>query len=149
MKAVAAILFILGCGWALLAWMVVLLPVGILMPEYRYQSHGIAFSLIGSLLALLGYWIWFGWGFRWRKGRYPLVSDRQFWMISLTAHLLWAMAIPFGYQETIAEFWRHGDMLPFRSWIVLNIGVAVVGLLFGSGRPARPDNRAEQTTEAD
>jgi len=127
MKPIVAILFVLGCVWALLAWMVVLMPIGILMPKYQYQSHDVAFSLLGSILSLVGYWIWFGWGFRWKTGRYPLVSEKSFWAISFVTHIFWAVAIPFGYEETIIEFWRQGDALPFRSWIVINVVVATIG----------------------
>ena len=144
MKTIVAILFILGIGWALLAWMVVLLPIGFFMPEYRYQSHDVAFSVVGSFLALTGYWIWFGWGYRWKTGRYPLVSSRSFWTISLLNHALWAVAIPFGYEETVAEFWAHGDTLPFRSWIVVNITVAIIGLFSEGGNPKFRNNKAEQ-----
>jgi hypothetical protein len=128
MKIIAAILFILGCGWALLAWMVVLLPLGIFIPDYRYQSHDVVFALLGSFLGLVGYWLWFCWGFRWKTGRYPLVSARSFWAISLLIHILWALTIPFGYSEAVAEFWSRGDALPFRVWIPTNIVAAVVGL---------------------
>jgi len=144
MKLAVAILFVLGIGWALLAWMVVLLPMGIVMPEYRYQSHDIAFSLIGSFLALIGYWIWFGWGVRWMTGRYPLVSARSFWTISLLNHALWAVAIPFGYEETITEFWKHGDVLPFRSWIVINVVVALAAIFTDSDRSSQNQTNAEQ-----
>ncbi len=147
MKPIVALLFILGCGWALLAWMVVLLPIGIFMPVYQYQAHDIAFSLIGSFLAVIGYWIWFGWCFRWKTGRYPLVCPRTFWIISFAAHSLWAIAIPFGYEETIAEFWSHGDTLPFRSWIVLNIAIAVTGVFFDSVGDSRCNQRAQQDAD--
>lgn len=146
MKPIVAILFLLGCGWALIAWMVVLLPTGIFIPVYDYQPHDIAFSLIGSFLAIIGYWIWFGWGFRCKTGRYPLVRSRTFWTISLVTHSLWAITIPFGYEETIAEFWSHGDTLPFRSWIALNIVIAAVGIFFDSKSDFRGNQRAQQAT---
>ena len=118
--------------------MLVLLPMGIVMPEYQYQAHDVGFSLVGAVLALVGYWIWIGWGMRWRTGRYPLVSGRRFWTISLLCHALWAVAIPFGYEKSIVGFWKHGDVLPFRSWIALNIVVASVAI-FTDGEEAVPD----------
>lgn len=145
MKTIVAILFILGIGWALLAWSVVLLPIGTLMPGYRYQSHDTMFSLTGSALALIGYWIWFGWGFRWKTGRYPLVSNRIFWGVSFLIHLLWAFAIPFGYKETVVEFWKQGDALPFRSWIIINLAIAVTGFFIDSTRQSSKTEEAEQS----
>lgn len=144
MKTIVAILFVLGCGWALLAWMVVLLPIGILMPEYRYQSHDIVFSLQGSALSIVGYWIWFGWGFRWKTGRYPIVSAKLFWTIALLTHILWAVAIPFGYNETITEFWMQGDVLPFRSWVGINIVVAIVGFFIEGQSSTTQQQEAQQ-----
>ena len=144
MKTIVAILFILGCGWAFLAWMVVLLPIGIIILEYSYQLHDIAFSLLGSALSLVGYWIWFGWGFRWKTGRYPVVSAKTFWTISLVTHILWALAIPFGYKETITEFWLHGDTLPFRSWIGITIVVAIIGLFIETHGATSHQTKAQQ-----
>ena len=135
MRTLTAILFVLGCGWALVAWVVVVLPVGILLPPYRYTPHDTAFSIAGSILALIGYWIWFGWGFRWKTGRYPMVSQGTFWMISLCIHLVWAFALPFGCKESFEKFWSHGHTLPFRSWILINIIISIIALLMGPENP--------------
>jgi len=128
MKTLIAILFILGSGWALLAWAVLLMPVGIFIPSYRYDDHAVSFSLIAFALALAGYWIWFGWGFRWKTGRYPLVSSQSFWILSVLVHWFWAWAIPYGYEKTLMEFWTTGGALPFRSWIAINVIVGMVAL---------------------
>ena len=157
MKPLVAILFILGIGWALLAWTVVLSPLGIIMPEYRYQSGDVAFSILGASLSIIGYWIWFGWGFYLRTGRYPLTSSRQFWSVSLANHVLWAFAIPFGvvvfvrddfssYGQTFVEFWREGQNLPFRSWIGFNIVAAIIAIL--NSRPSQilTSTEAEQVS---
>ena len=152
MKPLVAILFILGIGWALLAWIIVLTPIGIIMPEYKFQSGDVAFSILGASLSIIGYWIWFGWGFYLRTGRYPLTSSRQFWSVSLAIHVLWAFAIPFGiivfvredissYGQRFVEFWRQGEYRAYGSWIGLNIVAAIVAIL--SNRPSQIQSNTE------
>ena len=160
MKPLVAILFILGIGWALLAWIIVLTPIGIIMPEYKFQSGDVAFSILGASLSIIGYWIWFGWGFYLRTGRYPLTSSRQFWSVSLAIHVLWAFAIPFGiivfqrkeissYGQTFVEFWRLEYYRAYSSWIGLNIVAAIVAILSNRPSQIQTSTEAEQGGRGD
>lgn len=144
MKTLTAILFILGLGWALIGWIVVLMPFGALDPSRGISGGETMWAIILSLLVLLGYAIWLGWGFRWLTGTYHFCGHRTFWISSLASHLLWAFLLPpaisaaWSIDETLQSFWCQpdeiwatGEGLPYRTWIVINVIVAIYSLIRG------------------
>jgi hypothetical protein len=132
MKPVAIMLFLLGCFWALLAWAFVLMPIGILIPSYHFQAHDVISSLIASTLSLVGYFVWFGWGFYWKNTRFPLLANSSFWMISLALHVLWLLAFPFLLETTYEELLKDTAMTCYLSWISINICLAAIFVTFGN-----------------
>lgn len=130
MKSVTIILFLLGCFWALICWAFVISPIGIFDPSYRFQTHDVFSSLLVSVLSIVGYYVWFGWGFYWKKNRFPWVTVSQFWTISLLVHVLWFLVFPFLLEISYAELLDIG-MGYYLGWIVINILVATVFLLTG------------------
>ena len=156
MKALTAILFILGLGWALIGWIVVLMPFGALDPSRGISGRETIWAIILSLLVLLGYAIWLGWGFRWLTGTYHFCGYRAFWLISLASHLLWAFILPpaisavWRIDESFHSFWSQpdevwttGEGLPYRTWIAINVIVAIYCLIRGDDS-ARTRKNAEQ-----
>jgi hypothetical protein len=127
MRLVTAILFLLGCFWALICWAFVISPVGILIPGYEFQAHDVVSSLVASILSIVGYFVWFGWGFYWKNNRFPLVTKSTFWAISLAVHLLWLLAFPFLLEMSYRDLFEAG-MIFYLGWIVANICAAAVFL---------------------
>lgn len=128
MKIASIVLFLLGCFWALICWAFVISPIGILIPNYSFQTHDVVSSLLASALSIVGYYVWFGWGFYWKKNRFPWVTVSQFWSISLTVHTLWLFTFPFLLEMSYAELLDIGMGFYF-GWIAINILIAAVFLV--------------------
>lgn len=154
MRILTGALFVLGIGWASLAWIVVLLPFGAINPRNHYEGRDTILAIVLSLLSILGYHIWIGWGIRCLTGFYLFGGSRRFWGVSLAGHLLWALVIPpaissvSGVEETLQSFWSEpdeiwstGEGLPYRTWILLNVIVAIVCLMRGDDVPRKIDER--------
>jgi len=144
MRILTGTLFVLGIGWALVAWILVLMPLGALGSQYHSGGLEIVWSIVLSLLSILGYQIWIGWGIHCLTGNYVFGGPRVFWCISLMHHVLWALLIPpaiagtTSVEETLQSFWSRpdelwttGEGLPYRTWILLNIAVASICLVRG------------------
>lgn len=130
MKLITIVLFLLGCFWALICWAFVISPIGILIPDYRFQTHDVVSCLLASVLSIVGYYVWFGWGFYWKNNRFPWVTVSQFWSISLAVHILWFLAFPFLLEMSYEKLLDSG-MGYYLGWIVINILVATVFLVTG------------------
>ncbi len=126
MKIVTIMLFLLGCFFALICWAFVISPIGILIPSYKFQAHDVASSLLASILSIVGYFVWFGWGFYWKHSRFPLVTKSTFWGISLAVHLLWLFAFPFLLKMSYGVLLEDLAMTTYLGWIASNILIAVV-----------------------
>jgi hypothetical protein len=112
MNRIIPVLFVLGSIWAMILW----IPVLALFADDHLNQYP-SFSLA----ALVGFWIWLGWGWHCLTGQFPLVSPRTFWTISLATHLVW-----------LAILWNDPVIEPLSLsflWIVTNIIVAFVELL--------------------
>jgi hypothetical protein len=116
MTKVIPILFVLGFIWAAL----LSLGLGFLFLRVTISHYQWRPNLWLSLLVLSGFCVWFGWGWHCLTGRFPFVSARTFWSISLIVHLVWLVGL-----------W---DLVLLNSiWTVPNVIVAFVGLLPESG----------------
>ncbi len=162
MRILTGALFVLGIGWALVAWIVVILPFGALNPRRHYETEETIFAIILSLLSILGYHIWIGWGIRCLTGFYLFGGSRRFWLVSLMGHLLWAIVIPpaissiWSVEETLQSFWSKpdeiwstGEGLPYRTWIVLNVIVAIFCLIRGDNVPRKIGQQKPFATTGD
>jgi hypothetical protein len=116
MNRVIPVLFVLGSIWAMFLW----LPVLALFADDNSNQY-----LSFQLAAVVGFWIWFGWGWHCLTGRFPLVSSRTFWTISLMTHLFWLGIV---VSDPLIQLLSLSFL-----WIVTNIAVAFVGLLPESG----------------
>ena len=135
-----ATLFILGVPWALLVAGVVISPIGMFMPEYEFQLHDIAFSLVASACGLVGFFVWLGYRSRWKTGTFSWLTKRQFWTVSLLHHLGWVLLLPLGFSLGLEEsywirfsnFWLADGPHIFRIWVITSLIVSVLALLFDS-----------------
>lgn len=91
MRVIAAILFVLGIPWALIAWIAIVGGPAAMIEEFR---AGRISSVLGLLVFCplfaahvgLGYWIWARWLSITRDGS---KSTRRFWLIASGHHLAW------------------------------------------------------------
>jgi hypothetical protein len=124
MARVIPVLFILGAVWAPFAWA----GVVYLFADGRWNGRHLL-----SLNALVGYGVWFGWGWHCLTGRFPLASVRQFWSISLATHLVWLAVI-------LLDARSFGPRVSyFALWIVANVIVAFLALLPASWSTRLPE----------
>ena len=152
MKALTATLFILGVPWALLVAGVVISPIGIFMPEYKFQMHDIVFSLVASACGLVGFFVWLGYRSRWKTGTFSWLTKRQFWTVSLLHHLGWVLLLPLGFSLGLEEsywirfsnFWLADGPHIFRIWVITSLIVSVLALLFDSEQMNEKTKPAEQ-----
>ena len=89
MKVVCGILSVLGLYWAWTAFAIYFLLAIVIFEGRDREFSEIAYVVVGSLLATVGYWIWTGWILRVLKGRYHRASPRTFWTVSLFQHTGW------------------------------------------------------------
>ena len=125
-----------------MCWVFVILPIGILIPSYRFQAHDVVLSLLASALSIGGYYIWFGWGFYWKNNRFPLVTVSKFWSISLAIHTLWLFAFPYLLKTSYAELLEDIAMTFYLGWIATNIVIAAVLLVY-----RRPTGELQNTLQ--
>lgn len=91
MRAIAAILFVLGIPWALIAWITVFGGPGAMVEEFQAGriKDALGFLLFWPLFAAhvaLGYYVWARW-FSITRDRNK--STRKFWLIASAHHLGW------------------------------------------------------------
>ena len=143
MKTLMATLFFLGIPWLFLVLPAVLSPIGIFLPEYRYQMRDVIFSLLTSTCGLLGIVVWLGYRLRWKLGSFVWLTNRQFWCLSLIHHIAWIFLIPSiyrprpdePYRETLAAFWFGGGANPYGIWISLCLLISLFSLFFDHETP--------------
>lgn len=90
-RIITAILFCFGIYFALIAWIPLIAPIGMIFPRYEYTGRDIWVSLLGSLLSATGYWVWLGWLIRSWRQKYLLLSPRAFWLLAAANHLGWLL----------------------------------------------------------
>lgn len=130
MKVLSAILFVTGIYFALLVWILIPSPVGIFLPKYEYKAHDVILSIVGSLTALSGYFVWLGWGYYSLKGRYLKMTKRKFWTLSLLQHSAWLLFLPMFSDITVWAFLIDGEYDLIKLWIVANIVIAIVAIFW-------------------
>jgi hypothetical protein len=91
MRVIAAILFVLGIPWALIAWIFVLGGPAAIVEEYRAGRMMDVLDLIlfwplWAVHISLGYFIWSRW-FSITRGNGK--STRRFWVLASGHHLAW------------------------------------------------------------
>ena len=91
MRVVAAILFVLGIPWALIAWMAIFGGPAAMIEEFRAGRTDavLALMLFWPLFAAhvaLGYVVWARW---FSITRDSSISTRRFWLIASGHHLGW------------------------------------------------------------
>lgn len=126
-------MFLVGTCFAALAWIPVLLPIGIVIPQYRFGIRDTVMALTGSALAISGYFVWLNWlSFAIRERFYP-TSGVLIQKVSSLNHLGWIVWFPFLRGTNIAEFFQN---LPYVAiWICFNLAVAMfVWIEFASRR---------------
>lgn len=152
MKTLMATMFILGIPWALLVGGVILSPLGVFLPEYRHQAHDVVFSLLASACGLTGFFIWLGYRLRWSLGRFPWLTKRKFWSLSIAHHVAWVFLLPWGfslgfdhhYWKVFADFWIGDGPNLFRIWIIVSLLISFVALIFDQEPVHAEESKAEQ-----
>lgn len=122
MRPTSILLAILGSPWALAGLSGWFLAID----SFRHVETGadLLHSVATVALLMSGYWIWFGWIRFSIKRRFPKVSVRTFWLISLVHHVLCLIYL------LPMDVWGGGDdpwWIPL--WIIGNVMVALVFLL--------------------
>lgn len=97
-RTISGILATVGIGWALTAFMGLVIPFAAIAAVMIGERLGAidAVLLFVSFQVYFGYFIWIGWAFRACDKRY-LVSRRTFWIISAVHHLLWIICFLIDY----------------------------------------------------
>ena len=134
MKKLTGLLFFLGIFWVPFALGFLLTPLGILLPVYDYKLGDVVASALVAPVALAGFWIWFGWGSYFFRGRLPISSPNLFWSVSIAHHLLWIAVVPIfwmtigsgaisgsSYAEAFKDWRFSGPGLFYGTWILGNI----------------------------
>ena len=118
MGRTTAILAILGCVWAfsgIAGWILTISSL------WHLETHqDIIHAAVTFCLLISGYWVWFGWVRYSFTRRFPKVSVRTFWLISLVHHSLCVLYL------LSADVWGGGDdpwWIPV--WIIANIFIAI------------------------
>ncbi len=116
----------------------VITPAGIFQPEYNYQADDVILSVAACVCGLTGIFIWLGYRFRWKVGRFPIFSVQRFWMLSFGHHLAWTLILPFifsfgtmpDFWDSFFDFWFIDGPLFLQLWIVINLLIAATGFFF-------------------
>ena len=140
MKVVCGILSLLGLFWAWTALGIYTMLAQIIFEGTDLGFSWVAYVLVGSLLATIGYWIWTGWILRFLKGRYHWVSARAFWTISIFQHAAWFLWLHMESGPGLSWDWAP----LFLWWNVSLIAVSVIGLFLEGGHPSPQKIQAEQ-----
>jgi hypothetical protein len=121
-------LFLVGIFFAAFAWILIPLPIGILLPQYRFTLRDIALSLSGAILSLSGYFVWINWLVYAGNGRFVLRSEKTVQWIAIANSLGWLFFLPYLRNENLFQV-AEGIPLVF-AWIILNLCVATCCLLY-------------------
>lgn len=119
MRSLTLILALLGGIWALTGiagWILTILSI-----QYIETGTDVAVMLITIVLLMSGYFVWWGWVFYSFKERFPILSERSFWICSLIHHIACIIyLIPM-------DVWGGGDdpwWVPV--WIIANVFIAAI-----------------------
>ena len=121
-------LFLAGIFFAAFAWILIPLPIGILLPQYRFTLRDIALSLAGAILSLIGYFVWINWLVYAVNGRFVLRSEKTVQWIAIANSLGWLFFFPYLRNENLSQV-AEGMPLVL-AWIILNLCVAACCLLY-------------------
>ncbi|HVJ69471.1 MAG TPA: hypothetical protein VM510_15955 [Caulifigura sp.] len=124
-RRVHGLLFAFGLMFAPFAWILLPLPIGILLPEYRYSGPDVALSVSGALLAASGYMLWLGWLRHASTGLFPLQCPKTFFAIVYLHHLGWLCWFPYMRGTNVFEFASNAFGLFL--WITANAAFAPIG----------------------
>jgi hypothetical protein len=140
MKVVCGILSVLGLYWAWTALAIYLLLAQVIFEGRDRGFSGIAYVVVGSVLATVGYWVWTGWILRLLKGRYHRASPRAFWTVSLFQHAGWFLWLYMPSGPGLSWDWAP----LFLWWNVSLIAISVIGIATEGGQPSPRKIKAEQ-----
>ncbi|MFN7893434.1 MAG: hypothetical protein ACK5OC_24290 [Pirellula sp.] len=128
LRVVFGMLFLAGIFFAAFAWILIPLPIGILLPQYRFTPRDTALSLSGSILSLSGYFVWINWLVYAWSGRFVLQSEKTVQWIAIANSLGWMFYFPYFRNE---DLFQVAEGIPLvLAWIVLNFCVATGCLLY-------------------
>jgi hypothetical protein len=128
LRFVFGVLFLAGIFFAAFAWILIPLPIGILLPQYRFTPRDTALSLSGSILSLSGYFVWINWLVYAWSGRFVLQSEKTVQWIAIANSLGWLFYFPYLRHE---DLFQVAEGIPLvLAWIVLNFCVATCCLLY-------------------
>ena len=125
-RIITTILFCLGTYFAILAWVPLFAPIGIILSDYKYGPTDIWVSILGSLLSVSGYWIWLGWLVRSWKQQYLFLTPKSFWLLAAVNHLGWLLysLIPGGLLSAMVP-----NSFTF-SWLTGNLYLSLLMVVF-------------------
>ena len=121
MRALTATLALFGCPWVVLGFWGAFVIVG--YPSETFGSKPL-YTLYTALLFSLGYFIWWGWVFFSFTKRFPFVSTRTFWTLSLIQH-----ALAIFWVSKLGEDYRGGNPLPFTLSVTANALISAIILV--------------------
>ena len=140
MRITTMLLGLFGCAGALFAFgQVMYLIDGI---RYIDTPKELLKTVYLAVLFLSGYWIWFGWLLYTFKQRFPWVSPRTFWIVSLVHHTVWLLLmIP-------EDVWGGGDdpwLVP--AWLIANLVIATVFVFRCKSNEDMPNEESDPQSE--
>lgn len=127
LRCVCGLCLLFGCFFSLFAWVFIPLPIGILMPEYQFTMRDSVLSVIGSILAISGYFVWLSWAHFLFKARFPILSPVAFSLLVLANHVGWFIVLPFIRHQNVLGLCL--DLPLVVSWIILNSSIGLVMLV--------------------
>ncbi|MES2924310.1 MAG: hypothetical protein V4819_22355 [Verrucomicrobiota bacterium] len=141
MRLLTAILALCGSIWAFMGLGSFLL-IYWLLEDLETKTDVI--KLVGSTILIpSGYFVWWGWVFYSFKKRFPFVTQRTFWTLSLVHHILCAIFLIPTYVTYVRS---DGDgPWPMPAWIIGNVVIAAVVL----ARHPWSEIQAEQVGDGD
>lgn len=124
-----AVLFFTGIVWALFAWILIFAPIGIFIDSYNFQNKDIFISCFGSIQAIIGYFLWFQWGYFTFRKRFYKISFAKVWLLSFINHFLWFIYFLTIKENDLLDFIFNTKNLLLIVWITLNLIISIYFLI--------------------
>ena len=120
MRVLTAILAILGCPWVILGFWGATVMLAY-PPNTPVDALHSSFTIA---LFSIGYFVWWGWAVYSFRGRFPLVRQKTFWIISLIQHVLSLL-----FFSTMDARGNPDTPLTFFLWVGGNALIAAIVLI--------------------
>ena len=128
LRYVFGMLFLVGISFAAFAWILILLPIGIALPQNQFTQRDVVLSLSGAILSLSGYFVWINWLVYAGNGRFVLRSEKTVQWIAIANSVGWLFFFPYLRNENLFQV-AEGIPLVL-AWIVLNLCIATCCLIY-------------------